>query len=38
MSQYKHWELRGDAQHIIWLGLNRQHASVNTINHEVLMN
>ena len=36
MSQYKHWELRGDAQHIIWLGLNRQHASVNTINHEVL--
>ena len=36
MSQYKHWEMECDAQHILWLGLNRQHARVNTINHEVL--
>ncbi|PJD91328.1 MAG: crotonase [Legionella sp.] len=36
MSQHKHWKLNVDAQHIIWLGLNRQHASVNTINNEVL--
>ncbi len=36
MSQFKHWETKCDAQHIIWLGLNRQHAAVNTINHEVL--
>lgn len=36
MSQYKHWDLQCDARHIIWLGLSRHHASVNTINHEVL--
>lgn len=36
MSQYQHWDMRTDAQHIVWLGLNRHHASVNTINHEVL--
>lgn len=36
MSQYKHWEMECDAQRILWLGLNRQHARVNTINHEVL--
>jgi 3-hydroxyacyl-CoA dehydrogenase / enoyl-CoA hydratase / 3-hydroxybutyryl-CoA epimerase len=36
MSQFKHWETKSDAQHILWLGLNRQHATVNTINHEVL--
>lgn len=36
MSQYKHWEIECDAQRILWLGLNRQHARVNTINHEVL--
>lgn len=36
MSLYQHWDMRSDAQHIVWLGLNRQHASVNTINHEVL--
>lgn len=36
MSQFKHWETKSDEQHILWLGLNRQHATVNTINHEVL--
>ena len=36
MSQFKHWEAESDAHHVIWLGLNRQHATVNTINHEVL--
>lgn len=36
MSQYKHWEIECDAQRVLWLGLNRQHASANTINHEVL--
>lgn len=36
MSQHKHWNMSVDAQHIIWLGLDRQNASVNTINHDVL--
>ena len=36
MSQFKHWEMNCDTKHIVWLGLNRQNASVNTINHEVL--
>ncbi|ASQ45993.1 3-hydroxyacyl-CoA dehydrogenase NAD-binding domain-containing protein [Legionella clemsonensis] len=36
MSNYKHWELQTDADHIAWLAINRQNAAVNTINHEVL--
>lgn len=36
MSHYKHWEMRQDSDHIIWLGINRCDASVNSINHEVL--
>lgn len=36
MSQFKHWDIECDAQEIIWLGLDREHATVNTINHEVL--
>jgi len=36
MSDYKHWDQQIDAQNIAWLGLNRQHASVNTISNEVL--
>ena len=36
MSNYKHWQMQTDASHIIWLGFNRQNASVNTINDEVL--
>jgi 3-hydroxyacyl-CoA dehydrogenase / enoyl-CoA hydratase / 3-hydroxybutyryl-CoA epimerase len=36
MNHYKHWEMRHDSDHIIWLGINRCDASVNSINHEVL--
>ena len=36
MSNYKHWEMHTDSDAIIWLGLNRQNASVNSINDEVL--
>lgn len=36
MSNYKHWELQRDQQAILWVGLNRQDAPVNSINEEVL--
>ena len=36
MSNYKHWALQTDADGTVWLGLNRQNASVNTINDVVL--
>ena len=36
MSNYKHWEMYTDSDAIIWLGLNRQNASVNSMNDEVL--
>jgi 3-hydroxyacyl-CoA dehydrogenase/enoyl-CoA hydratase/3-hydroxybutyryl-CoA epimerase len=36
MSNYKHWEMQKDDEHIVWLGINRQDVSVNTINDEVL--
>lgn len=36
MSNYKHWEIQKDDECIIWLGINRQNAAVNTINDEVL--
>jgi 3-hydroxyacyl-CoA dehydrogenase/enoyl-CoA hydratase/3-hydroxybutyryl-CoA epimerase len=36
MSNYKHWEMHTDSDAIIWLGLNRQNASVNSMNDEVL--
>jgi len=36
MSDYKHWTMHRDASDLIWLGLDRQGASVNTINNEVL--
>ncbi|MGQ3891085.1 3-hydroxyacyl-CoA dehydrogenase NAD-binding domain-containing protein [Legionella sp. CNM-4043-24] len=36
MDSYKHWETHTDADHIVWLGINRQDGSVNTINDEVL--
>ncbi len=36
MSSYKHWQMQVDPDHIVWLGLNRQQAAVNTINDEVL--
>lgn len=36
MSNYKHWQVRIDASHIVWLGIDRKNATVNTINDEVL--
>lgn len=36
MSNYKHWQMQVDAAHIVWLGINRKSAAVNTINDEVL--
>jgi 3-hydroxyacyl-CoA dehydrogenase/enoyl-CoA hydratase/3-hydroxybutyryl-CoA epimerase len=36
MSQYKHWSIDVDTQHLAWLGFNRQDSSVNTINNDVL--
>ncbi|MDA9271925.1 3-hydroxyacyl-CoA dehydrogenase NAD-binding domain-containing protein [bacterium] len=36
MSHYKHWEIHTDTNQIIWLGINRKDATVNTINDEVL--
>lgn len=36
MDNYKHWETHTDADHIVWLGINRHDSSVNTINDEVL--
>ena len=36
MSNYQHWQMEIDASHIIWLGINRKNAAVNTINDEVL--
>ena len=36
MSNYKHWQMQQDADHIVWLGLNRKEAPVNVINDEVL--
>ncbi len=36
MSNYKHWDLQRCTDHILWLGFNREHAVVNTLNQEVL--
>ncbi len=36
MSNYKHWEMNTDADDIVWLGMNRKNATLNTINNEVL--
>ncbi|WED44419.1 3-hydroxyacyl-CoA dehydrogenase NAD-binding domain-containing protein [Legionella cardiaca] len=36
MSNYKHWELQTDADHIAWLAINRQDTAVNAINNDVL--
>jgi len=33
---YKNWRLETDAHHIQWLYFDKQHASVNTINKEVM--
>lgn len=36
MNNYKHWKVEHDLDHIVWLGIDREDASVNTINDEVL--
>ncbi len=36
MKHYNHWRLEGDKNQILWLFFDRQNASVNTINHEVM--
>lgn len=35
-SSYQHWQLEVDAERILWLSLNRQDASVNSLDREVL--
>jgi 3-hydroxyacyl-CoA dehydrogenase/enoyl-CoA hydratase/3-hydroxybutyryl-CoA epimerase len=36
MNNYKNWDLHRDEEGILWLGMNRKDAAVNTINEEVL--
>jgi enoyl-CoA hydratase/carnithine racemase len=36
MNNYKHWQIAVDAAKITWLGLDRNEATVNSINIEVL--
>lgn len=36
MNNYKHWNLQRDKEAIIWLGIDRKDAAVNSINEEVL--
>lgn len=36
MTNYKHWEIQRDHEQMIWLGLNRSDAAVNSINQDVL--
>lgn len=36
MKQYNHWRLEGDKDQVLWLAFDRQNASVNTINREVM--
>lgn len=36
MSNYNHWEIHTDEDHIVWLGFNRQEKAVNAINDAVL--
>lgn len=36
MNNYKNWDLHRDKDGILWLGMNRQDAAVNSINEEVL--
>lgn len=36
MNNYNNWKMQVDEDHIIWLGVNRHKASVNTINAEML--
>lgn len=36
MNNYKHWDMQQDSDSILWLGLNREDTTVNSINEEVL--
>ncbi|RUR17757.1 crotonase [Legionella sp. km535] len=36
MNNYKHWDLQRDKDAILWLGINRKDAAINSINEEVL--
>lgn len=36
MADYKHWKLEKDGDNILWLGLDRQDATVNSINEAIL--
>ncbi|WP_133138637.1 3-hydroxyacyl-CoA dehydrogenase NAD-binding domain-containing protein [Legionella genomosp. 1] len=36
MTNYNHWEIDTDTDRILWLGINRNDAAVNSINQEVL--
>lgn len=36
MNKYKNWELHRDNDNILWLGIDRKDAAVNSINEEVL--
>jgi 3-hydroxyacyl-CoA dehydrogenase/enoyl-CoA hydratase/3-hydroxybutyryl-CoA epimerase len=36
MNNYKNWDMQKDEDNIIWLGIDRQDESVNTINEAVL--
>jgi 3-hydroxyacyl-CoA dehydrogenase / enoyl-CoA hydratase / 3-hydroxybutyryl-CoA epimerase len=36
MSNYQHWLVKEDKYNFIWLGLNKQDSSVNTLNQSVL--
>lgn len=34
-KNYRHWRFGNDANHILWLTIDRQGASVNSLNREV---
>lgn len=36
MSNYKHWEMHKDTDHIVWLDINHKDLAVDVINDEVL--
>jgi len=36
MNNYKHWDMQRDSDNILWLGLDRYDATVNSISEEVL--
>lgn len=36
MTNYNHWDMQLDSDQVVWLGLNRQDASINSIHDPVL--